>query len=66
MSLLCSLGIHQWMYTPATYSSIAEKRLGIPATEMTRCCVACAKQQLRDEHCLGINPPEYHYTWYSK
>lgn len=31
--------------------------------EEQRVCVRCGKQQIKDVHCLGLNPPKYVEIW---
>lgn len=62
-NILCILSFHDWEYTTAAYKSTQEERLGIPSKEATRTCQRCLEKQDRYEHCLGLNPPEYIYTW---
>ena len=62
--LLCYIGLHKWSYTAPVYMSLDLERLAIPSKEATRTCNCCNKRQVRDEHCFGLNPPKYMYTWY--
>ncbi len=39
---------HDWQYTDDDH----------------RWCTVCGRKQWRSQHCLGLNPPEYIYTWY--
>jgi hypothetical protein len=55
---------HRWIYTPAVYSDAISETLGIPHIPATRTCSVCNKLELQDIHCLGLNPPKYHFTWY--
>jgi len=65
MRLLCRLGLHKWgMYEAAEYRCPLDERLAIPSKPAQRQCLCCPTAQVRDEHCLGLNPPEYVHTWY--
>jgi hypothetical protein len=66
MKFLCRIGFHDYIYTPAVYRNEQEARMGMPVLEAKRECCRCQKTQYRDEHCLGVNPPEYVYRWYNK
>lgn len=64
MRFLCRIGFHKWgRQTPAEYRTPMCKRLAIPKVMARRECLCCDAVQLRDEHCLGMNPPEYTYRW---
>lgn len=52
--------LHRWTYTAPVYHN---EKLAIIATPATRTCGACGKRQVRDEHCLGLNPPAYVHHW---
>lgn len=65
-NVLCLIGLHKWVYTPATYSNFQAELLGLPEKESTRTCSVCKKHQAQDVHCLGLNPPDYTYTWNNK
>lgn len=62
-NILCLLSFHDWKYTNAKYDSHLEERLGVPSREAKRICKRCSEKQTRYEHCLGLNPPKYVYTW---
>ena len=65
-ALKCKIGLHDWAYTAATYRNFNHQRLAMPDTEAERVCSRCDKHQHRVEHCLGLNPLKYVYTWYVK
>ena len=57
------LHLHKWKYVPAVFENDRQERLGIAVENATRTCSVCGKTQSQDIHCLGLNPPEYVYTW---
>lgn len=63
MRLRCRVGIHDWRYTSAVYSSEQNERLALPDSPATRTCCCCPAKQVEDKHCLGLNPPEYSVSW---
>lgn len=63
MNIKCLIGLHSWVYTAAEYENFSYQRMAMPTREAERTCHICLKHQTRDEHCLGLNPPEYVYTW---
>jgi hypothetical protein len=65
MNLLCKIGLHNWKHTAAEYATPQMQYLAVPDKPATRECKSCGKAQVRDEHCLGFNPPEYAYHWYA-
>lgn len=65
-NLLCLIGFHKWVYTPATFANFQSEILGIAEKDSTRCCSVCKKTQAQDIHMLGLNPPDYTYTWSTK
>jgi hypothetical protein len=65
MRILCLLGMHSWVPSQsAVYHSEAMRRCAIPTVRARRVCHRCTQLQERDEHCLGMNPPDYYYRWY--
>lgn len=65
MSARCRIGWHTWeVLQEASYLNAYWELLAIPTIKAERGCVRCGKVQVRDEHCLGLNPPDYVYTWY--
>lgn len=63
LKLLCRIGIHSWVVTPATYVNELQRAVAIPKTPGSRECRRCDVRQIEDIHCLGLNPPEYVSTW---
>lgn len=64
MKLRCRIGFHKWgPAKPAVYRSPMDERLAIPLLPAVRACLGCDAEQMRDEHCLGLNPPAYTYRW---
>ncbi len=63
--LVKSFHLHRWEYTAPVYGDRTMERLAIPSIEATRTCSICHLKQSRDEHCLGLNPPDYIYNWYT-
>lgn len=63
LKLLCRVGIHSWVATPATYEDGLCRVLAIATTTASRECSRCHIRQIEDIHCLGLNPPEYVSTW---
>lgn len=56
---------HKWIYTEAELSNDNTRRLGIALKPATRTCIICKKQQYKEKHCLGLNPPEYVTNWFN-
>jgi len=63
---LCKINIHSYTNTDAKYPNSTSKLVGIPSINATRTCKKCGKTQEQYIHCLGLNPPEYSYTWFTK
>lgn len=60
-----SLHLHSWDYKEETYlPGIYSEELCLEATPATRTCSCCGKVQVRERHCLGLNPPEYTESWH--
>jgi len=66
MITLCKFGIHKWEYHEAEYSDVLMRALEIPSKPKERICKKCGKTEYLDVHCLGMNPPEFVYTWRDK
>lgn len=63
LKLLCRVGIHSWVTTPATYVNELQRAIALPKTQGSRKCRRCGACQIEDIHCLGLNPPKYVSTW---
>lgn len=61
--LLCKLGVHVWFYQNEVVYHPNGEWIALCAVPATRRCTMCDKHQFRDEHCLGLNPPTYVYSW---
>lgn len=59
MSILCKIGIHQYV----TINEGEYDNLGISNNPTVRECVCCGKTQEFVMHCLGMNPPDYYTYW---
>ena len=59
----CKVGLHNWKYTQAEYSSAQAELLALPTKPATRCCADCGKVQYEDRVCLGLRPPEYYSVY---
>ncbi len=61
--MICRIGWHKWYYINKNHNrehdDLGEYHTNIP----TRTCEDCGKHQVMDAHCLGLNPPEYIYSW---
>lgn len=55
--------VHKWKYTDATHFNSQAELLAVELTPATRECLTCGKRQVRERHCLGLNPPDYVDTW---
>ena len=65
-NLMCRLGWHSWgRVVPPTYRHPRDEYLALTSTPAMRACQRCPQDQHRDDHCLGLNPPEYVQTWYN-
>lgn len=66
--LKCGLGIHLWWeIDPPVYHQLPRaQRLALEARPARRTCVCCGKTQVREQVCLGLNPPTYYTRWHDE
>ena len=61
MTLMCLFGLHKWRYDGVFTHNGYSGPLVMDTAERT--CICCGKEQQREKHCLGLNPPKYIYEW---
>ena len=55
--------LHDWVYFNASNGVIHPRDFGVSTMPARRICRRCGKEQRREVHCLGMNPPEFHHFW---